>query len=108
MQLIKYLTLILKTGLNRADGKKNRDVYLKHLLTFLEYLIANRPEICIQHIKEIIYLSNSIVDIEGQCIVTNQPIILFLFNFSFCYTQKTHLCFSICSSISSLGCSDAS
>lgn len=49
MQVMKYLTLILRTGLYEADRKKSRDISLKHLLKFLEYLSANRPEICIQH-----------------------------------------------------------
>lgn len=107
MQVMKYLTLTLKTGLYKVDGKKSKNVSLKYLLKFLEYLIANRPEICIQHIKEITYLSNLIMEIEGQYILTN-----WLFCFSatlhFVTLQKKHLCFSICSSISSLGCSDAS
>lgn len=76
--MVKYLTLIFKTGLHKVDGEKSRDVSLKHLLKFLQYLIANRPQIFIQHIREIIYLSNLIMEIEGQGIVTNQPIILFL------------------------------
>lgn len=71
MQVMKYLTLTLKTGLYKVDGKKSRNVSLKYLLKFLEYLIANRPEICIQHIKEITYLSNLIMEIEGQYILTN-------------------------------------
>lgn len=49
MQVLKYLTLILKTGLYKVDRKKSREISLKHLLKFLEYLSANRPEICIQH-----------------------------------------------------------
>lgn len=28
------------------------------------------------------------MEIEGQCIVTNQLIILFLWNFEFCYTSE--------------------
>lgn len=62
----------------QSRWKKSRDVSLKHLLKCLEHLIANRPEICIKHVKEIINLSNSIIEIEGQCIVTNRLNILFL------------------------------